>query len=169
MSTTPSPNVVGVKEHKLSQQLKDKLTELATQFPDKNSVIIPALHVIQDEYGWVSPEAIRELAELFNIATNKVFGVASFYTMFNKKPVGKYHIQICRNVACSLRGSKQILDHVTKELGIEPGEVTKDGKYSITTVECLGSCGSAPVMMINDTYYENLTEEKVDQIIKSLE
>lgn len=169
MSTTPSPHHVGDKEYKLSQHLKDKITDLAAQYPEKNSVIIPALHLIQDEYGWVPPATMRQLAQLLNIASNRIFGVASFYSMFNKQPVGKYHIQVCRNISCSLNGSKQILDHITKKLGIKPGEVTTDGNFSIATVECLGSCGTAPVIMINDVYYENLTVNKVDQILKSLE
>ncbi|MBN1155892.1 NADH-quinone oxidoreductase subunit NuoE [candidate division KSB1 bacterium] len=169
MSTTPSPHVVGDKEYKLSQQLKDKITDLSAQYPEKNSVIIPALHLIQDEFGWVPPAAMRQMAQLLNIASNTVFGVASFYTMFNNKPVGRYHIQICRNIACSLNGSKELLEHIMKKLGIQIGEVSNDGKFSVSTVECLGACGSAPVMMVNDVYYENLTEKKVDQIIKSLE
>jgi len=167
MSTSPS--VTGEKEYRISKKTVDKINELAERFPDKNSALIPALHLIQDEIGWVPYSAVRQLSDILNIAPNKIYGVLRFYTMFHTEPVGTYHVQVCRNVSCSLLGANHIITHLTDKLGIEPGETSDDKKFTLSTVECLGACGTAPVMMINDTYYENLTESKVDEILDSLQ
>jgi len=169
MSILPSPHVTDETEYKLKQEIVTKIIELAARFPDKNSALIPALHIIQDEFGWVPPETVTQLAEILQTHPNKVYGVLTFYTMFNKKPVGKYHIQVCRNLSCSLLGAKNIIEHLSEKLGIEPGESDKNAKFTLSQVECLGSCGTAPVMMINDKYYENLNIEKVDNILGSLQ
>jgi len=161
--------ITELTNYKLTPNVIKKLTELAEKFPEKNSAVIPGLHVIQDEFGWLPDQAIREFANLIDSTPNKIYSVASFYTMFNLKPVGKYHIQICRNVSCQLMGAKNMVKSLTDKLNINPGETTKDQKYTISLVECLGSCGTAPVMMINDKYYENLTEQKVDEILKTLQ
>ncbi len=168
MSASPSPYLAEESEFNLSEDVATKITELAAAFPQKNSALIPALHLIQDQFGWVPPPAIKQLAQLLKTTPNKIYGVLTFYTMFNLKPVGKYHIQVCRNVSCSLLGAKHIIDHLINKLRIKAGETTADGKFTLTMVECLGACGTAPVMMINDHYYENLTEKKVDQILKTL-
>ncbi len=165
---SPSAYKADDSNYKLSQKAKDKIKKLMNELPDEKSVIIPALHAAQDEFGWLPDSVIRELADMVGVAPNKIYGVATFYTMFNLEPVGKYHIQMCRNVSCQLSGAENILNHLSKKLNIKPGETTSDKKYSLTLVECLGSCGSSPVMMINDKYYENLTEKKVDEILKSL-
>jgi NADH:ubiquinone oxidoreductase subunit E len=94
--------------------------------------------------------------------------VATFYTMYNRKPVGKYHLQVCRNLSCSLMGAEHLIEHVAGRLGVRPGETTADGKFTLSTVECLGSCGTAPVMQVNDDYYEDLSEDKVDAILDGL-
>ncbi len=168
MSASPSPYLVEESEFNLSDEVVSKIQGMAASFPQKNSALIPALHLIQDQFGWVPPSVIRQLAKLLRTTPNKIYGVLTFYTMFNLKPVGKYHIQVCRNVSCSLLGAKHIIEHLIKKLGIKIGETTSDGKFTLTQVECLGACGTAPVMMINDRYYENLTEKKVDQILKTL-
>ncbi|HDP97996.1 MAG TPA: NADH-quinone oxidoreductase subunit NuoE [bacterium] len=168
MSASPSPYLTQESEYNLSEDVVTKITEMAASFPEKNSALIPALHLIQDQFGWVPPPTIKQLAQLLKTTPNKIYGVLTFYTMFNLKPVGKYHIQICRNVSCSLLGAKHIIDYLTKKLHIQVGETTADGKFTLTLVECLGACGMAPVMMINDKYYENLDEKKVDQILKTL-
>ncbi|MBC8182255.1 NADH-quinone oxidoreductase subunit NuoE [candidate division KSB1 bacterium] len=165
----PSVNKTESSEYKIKKNVVGKIRELTESFPEKNSAMIPAMHLIQDEFGWLPDQAIRELADILKVAPNKIYGVASFYSMFNLKPVGKYHIQVCRNVSCQLMGAKNVIEHLSKKLNIQPGETTEDNKYSISQVECLGSCGTAPVMMINDKYYENLTEQKVDEIIKTLQ
>jgi NADH-quinone oxidoreductase subunit E len=119
--------------------------------------------------GWIPPDAVKQLAEVLDTTPNKIYGILTFYTMFNTEPVGKYHIQVCRNVSCSLLGAKSIIEHLSEKWGINPGETTKDSKFTLSLVECLGSCGTAQVMIINDKYYENLTENKVDNILTSLQ
>lgn len=167
--STPSAYKSENSEFKLSQKNLQKIKLMADSLPEKNSAVIPSLHLIQDQFGWLPDSAIRQLAELLELAPNKIYGVATFYTLFNLKPVGKYHIQVCRNISCQLLGAKNIVKHLTEKLGIEPGETTADKKYTLSLVECLGSCGTAPVCMINDKYYENLTEKKVDEILQTLQ
>ncbi len=169
MTTSPSTYKVDDPTYKLSAETVQKIEELIEKYPKKNSALMPALHIIQDKFGWIPPAAISQLAEKLDTTPNKIYSVVTFYTMFNQKPVGKYHIQVCRNVSCSLLGAKHIVDHLSEKFGIQPGETTDDKKYTLTLVECLGACGTAPVMMINDTYYENLTVKKVDNILESLQ
>ena len=141
---------------------------LLTRYPDKWAAILPALHLAQKEFGHVSDEAIVYIAGLLSTSPAHIEGVATFYTMYNRKPVGRYHVQICRNLSCSLMGAEALIAHVSKKLGIRPGETTADGTFTLTEVECLGSCGTAPVMQVNDDYYENLTESTVDAILDGL-
>ncbi len=168
MSKMPIPHAKEADKYILNEKLSKKIKDLAAKFPDRNSAMLPAIHLIQDEFGWVPPEAVKQLAKLINTTSNKIYSVLTFYTMFRTEPVGHYHIQVCRNVSCSLMGAKKIIDHISHQLKVKPGETTPDGKFTFSLVECLGACGTAPVMMINDTYYENLTEKKIDQILKSL-
>ena len=141
---------------------------LLTRYPDRKAVILPALHLAQKEFGYVSDEAIVYIAGLVGTSSSEIEGVATFYTMYNRKPVGKYHVQICRNISCSLLGAEHLIEHVSKKLGVRPGETTPDGKFTLTKVECLGSCGTAPVMQVNDEYHENLTVESIDRILDNL-
>jgi len=152
----------------LTQENLDRIQALKNKFPDTQSLTIPALHIAQEQYGWISEEAMKEIANLLNIPLGHVIGVSTFYTMFNKKPVGKYHIQVCTNVSCQLLGAEKISDYICKKLKINVGETTPDKKFTLTEVECLGSCGTAPVMQINDDYYENLTTEKIDKILSEM-
>ncbi len=145
-----------------------ELEKIMSRYPTKEAAILPALHVAQKQEGYVSDEAIVGVAELLGFSPARIEGVATFYTMYNRKPVGRYHVQICRNIACSILGAEHLIDHVSKKLGIRPGETTADGRFTLTRVECLGSCGTAPVMQINDDYHENLTEEKIDAILGGL-
>jgi NADH-quinone oxidoreductase subunit E len=168
MTTSPTPNVIDKKDFKLKKDIVSKIESLATKFPEKNSALLPSLHLIQDEFGWIPAETVKQLAKILDTTPNKIYGILTFYTMFNTQPVGKYHVQVCRNVSCSLLGAKNIIELLTEKLKIKPGETTKDNKITLSLVECLGSCGTAPVMMINDKYYENLDEKKVDNILKSL-
>lgn len=168
MAASPSPYQSEASEYVLSDEVVARIKQLAAQFPQRNSAMLPALHLIQDQFGWIPPATITQLAQLLQTTPNRIYGVLTFYTMFNLKPVGKYHIQVCRNVSCSLLGAKHIIEHLSQELKIKPGETTKDQKFTLSLVECLGACGTAPVMMINDRYYENLDAQKVDAILKSL-
>ena len=147
---------------------KREFERLMTRYPDKDAVILPALHLAQGEQGYVSDEAIVHIASLLGTSPARIEGVATFYTMYNRKPVGKYHVQVCRNISCSLLGAEHLIGHVAKKLGVKPGETTPDGKFTLTKVECLGSCGTAPVMQVNDDYHENLDEAKIDAILDNL-
>ena len=151
-----------------SETARAEFERLLTRYPDRKAVILPALHLAQKEFGYVSDEAIVYIAGLVGLSPAKIEGVATFYTMYNRKPVGKYHVQICRNISCSLLGAEHLIEHVAKKLGVRPGETTPDGKFTLAKVECLGSCGTAPVMQVNDEYHENLTVESIDRILDQL-
>ena len=151
-----------------SEENLKEFNRLLTRYPDREAVILPALHLVQQQYGNVSNEAIEYVAGLLGVSAARIEGVATFYTMYNRKPVGKYHVQICRNIACSLLGAEHLIDHVSQKLGVKPGQTTPDGRITLAKVECLGACGTAPVMMINDDYYENLTAAKIDSILDGL-
>jgi len=151
-----------------SEGARAEFERLLTRYPDRKAVILPALHLAQKEFGYVSDEAIVYIAGLVGPSPAEIEGVATFYTMFNRKPVGKYHVQICRNISCSLLGAEHLIEHVSKKLGVRPGETTPDGKFTLAKVECLGSCGTAPVMQVNDEYHEHLTVESIDRILDQL-
>ncbi|MEE4310920.1 MAG: NADH-quinone oxidoreductase subunit NuoE [candidate division KSB1 bacterium] len=169
MSTSTLPQNKDAVTYTLDAKLVSNIEKLADQFPDKHSAILPALHIIQDEFNWIPPESVNQLCDILDTTPNKIYSVLTFYTMFHTKPVGKYHIQVCRNVSCSLMGASNLIEHLTQKLNIQPGETTPDGKFTLSLVECLGACGNAPVMMLNDRYHENLTADKIDDILKSLE
>jgi len=139
------------------------------KYPRKRSALIPALQLAQKEAGFLSSETLCEIARMFDLSPNEVNEVASFYTMLHKKPVGKYVIQVCTNISCLLCNAESIMEHLTRRLGIRPGETTPDRKYTLVEVECLGSCGTSPVVQINESYYEDLTPEKLDRVLDSLE
>ncbi len=153
----------------LSDSACQQIQDLISQYPQKRSALIPSLHLIQKELGYISQDTMREVAEIFGISPNEVHEVASFYTMFHRKPVGKYVIQVCTNISCTLCDAEGIMAHLTNKLGIKPGETTSDNKYTLLEVECLGSCGTSPVVQINEDYYEELTPEKLDTVLDSLE
>jgi NADH-quinone oxidoreductase subunit E len=127
------------------------------------------LYLAQRDFGgWLSDAALAEVAVEMGLPDTLVASVASFYTMLHRKPVGRHLIQVCTNISCSLMGAEHLLDHVGQKLGIRPGETTPDGKFALMEVECLGSCGTSPMMQVDGRYYENLTVEKIDQILASL-
>ena len=129
------------------------------------SALIPLLFVIQRERGWIDNPGVNYLAKFLNLEVTDVWETATFYSMFNLRPVGRHHIQICKTLSCKIMGEPDITDHICSKLGIHPGESTDDGKYTVTMVECLGSCGTAPMMQIGFDYHEDLTVEKVDKIL----
>lgn len=145
-----------------------ELEAILARYPSREAAILPALHLAQREFRHLSDDAIVYVAGLLGFTPARIEGVATFYTMFNRKPVGRYHLQICRNLSCSLLGAEQLIEHVSKKLGIRPGQTTPDGKFTLSTVECLGSCGTAPVMQVNDDYHEELDEEKIDALLDRL-
>ncbi len=135
----------------------------------KRSALIPLLFVIQRERGWVDNEGVNFLAKFLQLEVTDVWETATFYSMFNLRPVGRHHIQICKTLSCKIMGEPEITGHICSKLGIHAGETTADGKYTVSLVECLGSCGTAPMMQIGFDYYEDLTTEKVDKIMDSLD
>jgi NADH-quinone oxidoreductase subunit E len=157
--------------YQFSELSEKRFQKLMGMFPDKRSVILPALYLVQKDIGFVDNESMEYIAQRIGspIAVSHVYGVATFYTMYNKKPVGKYHIQICANISCYVMGSDAITKRFCDKLGIEKGKTTKDKKFTVDEVQCLGACGYGPMAQINDSYHEFLTPEKVDEILKSLE
>ncbi|HEU4400667.1 MAG TPA: NAD(P)H-dependent oxidoreductase subunit E [Candidatus Polarisedimenticolia bacterium] len=146
-----------------------RIDEILTRFPRRGSALLPALHAIQEEKGFISEEAMVYVAGKVGVSPSFVEGVVSFYTMFQRRPVGRHHIQLCRTLPCALRGCGRILEHFERRLGIREGGKTPDGKFSLVTVECLGTCDTAPMVQINDREYGPLDEAKVDAILASLE
>lgn len=135
----------------------------------KRSALIPLLFVVQRERGWIDNPGVNFLARFLELEVTDVWETATFYSMFNLRPVGRHHIQICKTLSCKIMGEPEITEHVCSKLGIHAGETTEDGKFTVSLVECLGSCGTAPMMQIGFDYYEDLTTEKVDQILDSLD
>ena len=144
---------------------EEKFNALLQRYPQNSSLMLPSLRMIQYQEGWISPAAMQFLAQKLECSAMDVYSVASFYTMFNLKPVGKYHIQLCKTLSCMLRGSQKMQAHIENRLGIKAGETTKDGTFTFSLVECLGACGNAPCMSFNDHYVEHLTIEKLDELI----
>ncbi len=152
----------------LSQKFYDEMKKLEGRYPNKVAQLLPALHQAQEEFGWLPPEILEEVGAYIGIHPAQVREVASFYTMYNLKPVGRYHLKICTNVACCLRGAESLVEHCEKKLGIKVGETTPDKRFTLMEEECLGACGTAPAMMLNDDYHENLDQKKMDQILAQL-
>ncbi len=153
-----SPEVVAEMESHLTKYPADR----------KRSALIPLLFVIQRERGWIDNAGVNFLAKFLDIQVTDIWETATFYSMFNMRPVGKYHIQVCKTLSCRIMGEPEITGHICNKLGIHAGETTEDGKFTVSRVECLGSCGTAPMMQIGFDYHEDLTTEKVDQILDSL-
>jgi NADH-quinone oxidoreductase E subunit len=152
----------------IGKAARKEILAFTKRYPQKRAALLPALHIVQREQGWISTEAMEEVAEILEIRPVEVMEAVSFYTMFNKKPIGRYHIQVCRNISCSLLGVRQLTRQITERLGINVGETTSDGRFTLSEVECLGSCGTAPMFQLNEDYHENLTEARVDEILRSL-
>lgn len=153
----------------IDQDIKEKMDKLREHLPTEQALLLPLLHEMQAKAGWISTEAMREAASYLGLAPARVQEVVSFYTMYNRKPVGKRHVQVCTNVACFLRGADKLVAGLEERLGIPCGQTTKDGAYTLSEVECLAACGTAPVMQINDDYYENLDEKTVTHIMDKMD
>ena len=152
-----------------TQENLDKIETLKKRYPNSKALSLPCLWMAQYQEGYISLEAVEEIGRLTDWPPMEIYRTATFYTMFHLEPVATYHIQLCKTLSCALCGKAEVLERLQHRLGIGPGESSGDGKFALTQVECLGSCGTAPVMQINDRYYENLTPEKVDTILDGLE
>ncbi len=152
----------------LSKESKKRIEQALGRYPEKRAALLPILHIIQEELGYVSEEAEEDIAAIVEVPVVKVREVLSFYTLYLREPVGKYHLQLCRTISCTLRGHRDILKCLEEKLGIKDGETTADGKFTLSTVECLAACETAPMMQLNEKYYGNLTPEKIEEILASL-
>ena len=150
----------------LSSHLVEEIKELPAKYPQPRSAVMPALDLAQEELGYLTPEAMSEVAALLQLDPGYVEGVATFYTLFHLEPVGKHRFYVCTNLSCMLRGSNEIVDHVKQSIGVkEPGEVSADGLFSYEEVECLGACEYAPMMRFDHKYHYDLTTEKLDRLV----
>ncbi|RMD81088.1 MAG: NAD(P)H-dependent oxidoreductase subunit E [Candidatus Dadabacteria bacterium] len=152
-----------------SEQALAEYREILERYPTRRAALMPVLWLAQREFGWISPEVREYVAELMELPRAWVEAVVSFYTMFYRRPMGKYHIQVCTNLSCQLRGAEEVLSAIRRKLDIEPGETTPDGKFSLDRVECLGSCGTAPVIQLGSgRYVENVSVERALALIDEL-
>jgi NADH-quinone oxidoreductase subunit E len=160
---------VAAGEPLLTEELKAHLREkYFPRYPTLRAVTLPALHLVQHTYGWIPMQAIQEVAEFLELAPAEVLDTATFYEEYWLRPKGKYLLQVCRSLSCELCGSERITRHLQDKLGVELFETTPDKRFTLIELECLGACGTAPVMLINDVLHENLTVETVDQLIAKL-
>ena len=153
---------------KFNNENIQKIEQLKKRYPKPNALSLPLLWMAQYQDGYISMDAIKQIALICEVPPMEIYRVATFYTMFNLEPIGKYHIQLCKTLSCKLCGKDDILQKIKDLLSIEVGETTPDNLFTLSQVECLGSCGSAPMMQINDDFHENLTDEKVEKILKGL-
>ncbi len=153
------------------KQLNPEFEALRARFPPgfESSLVLPCLRRIQEQRGYVAEADIDELAAFLGVPRIQIEEVLSFYTQFRRRPIGRTHLQVCRNVSCSMRGAERLLEHLQRKLAIAPGETTADGRCTLSAVECLGSCGTAPVMMVGERYVENLTIPILEQLIAELQ
>ena len=145
----------------------EKVKKILSQYPDKQSATLPLLHLAQLENGYISGAVINTVADLVDCHPAVVMDCVSFYTMLYTKPQGRHIIQVCQTLSCSLNGADALVDHVTDKCGIKPGETTEDGRFTLMKVECLGSCGTAPVVQINKEYYEGLSQKLIDELLET--
>jgi NADH-quinone oxidoreductase subunit E len=152
------------------KHLIPEFEKMKERYPEgfESSLVLPCLRRIQEDRGYVAEEDIVGVVDYLGVPRIQVEEVLSYYTMLRRHPIGRYHLQACRNIACSMRGSEGVIAHLCAKLGVRPGETTPDGRFTVTEVECLGSCGTAPVVMVNEAYHENMSAEKLDKLIEGL-
>jgi NADH-quinone oxidoreductase E subunit len=151
-----------------SPKNEKKLDEYISHYPIKRSAVLPALFIAQDEHGYVTDEDVKYLARRLDMRVNEVEEIVTFYSMYSREPVGRYKLQVCRTISCMLLGAPQITEHLCGKLGVEVGETTADGKFTVQEVECLGYCDLAPVLQVNFDYHEQITPERAGEIVDQL-
>src|SRR5262245_60679992 len=152
----------------LGAEFESRVDAIVAKYPQPKAAVLPVLWEVQKAKGYVDGASEAWVAERLGVSPAHVHGCVTFYTMYKQRPMGRHHIQLCTTLSCMLRGCDTILDHLKTRLGIEEGEVTPDGKFSLVRVECLGSCGTAPMLQLNDDYHEDLTIEKLDRLLEGL-
>jgi NADH-quinone oxidoreductase subunit E len=150
------------------EDLSEPIAEIVKRYPKRRSAIMPALYLAQEKYGCIDETTYQAISQILDVPEIWVFELASFYTLYNRKEIGKYYLQLCTNVPCMLRGTYDLMEHLQSRLGIKNGETSKDGLFTLTAVECIGSCDVAPAMMINQSYHNNLSKEQLDKILDGL-
>jgi NADH-quinone oxidoreductase, E subunit len=151
-----------------NSEVLQRAKELIALYPNPRSALIPLCHLAQEQDGWLTPEAIEEIAQLLDISPAEVAGTASFYDMFHRKPVGRYLVSVCTNIACMLSGGRELLEHVSQRLGVAVGGTTPDGMFILEEAECLADCGSAPVVQVNHRFFSSMTPDSFDRLIEDL-
>lgn len=152
-----------------SRELVARVEELATRYPEKKAALLPAMHLIQAERGgWFSDETIRDTAELFDVPDVHIRGMVGFYDMFHSHPVGRHVVRLCKTLSCKLRGADELRVHIREHFGVDNGETTEDGRFTFKCFECLGHCSTAPMMLVDEEKYENLTAAKLDDVLRGL-
>jgi NADH-quinone oxidoreductase subunit E len=152
----------------LGPEFEQKVDAIVARYPRPKAALLPVLWEVQKARGWIDAQAEAWVGDRLGVSAAHVHGAVTFYTMYKQRPLGRYHIQVCTTLSCMLRGCDDLLAHLKRRLGIEEGQVTPDGKFSLVRVECLGSCGTAPMFQLNDDYHEDLTPEKVDRLLDGL-
>jgi len=151
-----------------SKAAQERIPGIIARYPEKRAALLPLLWLAQEEQRYVSEEAMKEIAGLLHLTPPQVYEAVTFYTMYNRRPIAKYHIQVCRSLMCALVGTEHLLGWIHAKVGIKVGQTTPDGLFTLSQVECLASCGTGPMMQVNDDYYERLTQDKVNRILDDL-
>ena len=157
-----------VAEVSFDDSMSRRIDAICSRYPNRGAALLPVLWLCQEKWGWISPGIMRSVAERLGLAPAFVEGVATFYTMYQKRPPGRYLLQICTTLSCQLCGTSDLVEHLLNRLGIDFGETTPDGNFTLVDVQCLGACGEAPVLQVNNDYYTNLTVEKLDGLLDEL-
>ncbi len=157
-----------VETQEWPEALKPAVAEALSHYPNTRSAVLPVLWIAQRHWGWLSPATLKLVSRTVEVPAPEVFGIATFYTMFNLKPVGRHHLQVCMTLSCSLMGADRLFRHLEQKLGIGHGETTPDGRFTLRRVECLAACGGGPCMQVNFDYHENLDEAKADRLLETL-
>lgn len=150
----------------ISEQAKQRMRDLAARYPVARSAVMPSLHIAQEEEGYITPAGLQAVAEALNMTQDDVESVATFYTMYYQKPMGKKVIKVCTSISCYLRNCDALVEHLEQRLDVKRGQTTTDGNYTLMTTECLASCGTAPVLQVNDEFVENVTFKVADELIE---
>ena len=162
------PVSLGVEPATFTPEVEAEIESHLAKYPVARSAILPLMFIVQRERGYLDPAGVLYLANRLKLRVTDIWEVATFYSMIQTKPIGKYHIQVCKTLSCKIMGAGMVTEHCSQKLGIKVGETTPDGRFTLSEVECLGSCGTAPMLQLNFDYHENLTPEKIDQVLDSL-
>jgi NADH-quinone oxidoreductase E subunit len=149
-----------------NETAKKELEEIRLKYPNARAALLPALYVAQREFGWLSPDAYEAVSDLLGVPKAIARGVGTFYAMYKNKPAGRNIVQLCTNVSCMILGAERLVDFLKNRYGLEPGGTTQDGRLSLVIMECIGACGTAPAMLVNDDFYENLSEKYIEEILE---